>query len=89
MFQVIASQRARKSVKKLPEHYRRRIAELLLILRENPVPAEYYDIKKLRGYIDTYRARIGDVRVIYEILWDLKRVHVLLIERREKVYSQT
>lgn len=89
MFQVIISQRARKSVKKLPEHYRRRIVELLLILRENPVPADYYDVKKLRGYIDTYRARIGDVRVIYEILWGLKRVHVLLIERRERAYSRT
>ena len=87
MFQVITSQKARKSIKKLPEHYKRRIIELLLIFRENPVPAEYYDIKKLKGYTDTYRARIGDVRVIYEILWDLKKVHVLLIERRERAYS--
>jgi len=86
LFQVIISQRARKSVKRLPKHYKQRIIELL-IFRENPVPAEYYDIKKLKGYTDTYRARIGDVRVIYEILWTLKRVHVLLIERRERAYS--
>jgi len=86
LFQVITSHGARKSIKKLPDHSKRRIIELLLIFRENPVPAEYYDIKKLKGYIDTYRARIGDVRVIYEILWDLKRVHVLLIERRERAY---
>ena len=89
MFQVIASQKARKAIKKLPEHYKRRIIELLMIFRENPVPAEYYDIKKLKGHTDTYRARIGDMRVIYEILWDLKRVHVLLIEPRESAYSQT
>jgi mRNA-degrading endonuclease RelE of RelBE toxin-antitoxin system len=87
LFEVIASQKARKAIKKLPEHYKRRIIELLLILRENPVPAEYYDVKKLKGYTDTYRARIGDVRVIYEILWNLKRVHVLLIEPRESAYS--
>jgi len=87
LFQVITSQRARKSIKKLPEHYKRRIIELLLIFRENPVPAEYYDVKKLKGYTDAYRARIGDVRIIYEILWDLKKVHVLLIERRERAYS--
>ena len=48
MFQVITSHRARNSIKKLPEHYKRRIIELLLIFRENPVPAEYYDIKKLK-----------------------------------------
>ena len=87
MFQVIISQRARKSVKRLPKHYKQRIIELLLIFRENPVPAEYYDIKKLKGYTDAYRARIGDVRVIYEILWNLKKVHVLLIKQRERAYS--
>jgi len=50
------------------------------------VPAEYYDVKKLKGYVDTFRARIGDIRVIYEILWDDKRVNVLLIEPRERAY---
>jgi len=87
LFEVIAASGARKSAKKLPETYRRRVVELLLFLRENPVPAEYYDVKKLKGYTDTYRARIGDLRVIYEILWDQKRVHVLVIERRESAYS--
>jgi len=87
LFQVIASPRARKALKKLPERHRRRIIELLVIFRENPVPAEYYDIKKLKGQTDTYRARIGDIRVIYEIIWDSKKVHVLLIKRRERAYQ--
>ncbi|MBS7653238.1 type II toxin-antitoxin system RelE/ParE family toxin [Candidatus Bathyarchaeota archaeon] len=87
MFQVIVSQRAIKSIEKLPEHYKRRIFELLLIFRENPVPAEYYDIKKLRGYTNIYRARIGDIRIIYETLWNIKKVHILLVERRERAYS--
>ncbi|MEM2655434.1 MAG: type II toxin-antitoxin system RelE/ParE family toxin, partial [Candidatus Bathyarchaeia archaeon] len=76
----------RKSIEKLPEHYKRRIIELLLIFRENPVPAEYYDVKKLKGYTDAYRVRIGDIRVIYEILWNLNKVHVLLVEWRERAY---
>ena len=87
MFQVIISQKARKAIKKLPEHYKRRTIELLIIFRENPVPAEYYDIKKLKGYTDTYGARVGDVRIIYETLWNLKRVNVLLIGPRESAYS--
>ena len=87
MFQVIISQKARKAIKKLPEYYKRRTIELLIIFRENPVPAEYYDIKKLKGYTDTYRARVGDVRIIYETLWNLKRVNVLLIRPRESAYS--
>jgi len=87
LFQVVISPRARKSLKKLPVHYRQRIVELLLIFRENPVPAEYYDIKKLKGLTNTYRTRIGDTRVIYEILWESKMVHVLLINRRERAYT--
>ena len=87
MFQVIISQKARKAIKKLPEYYKRRTIELLMIFRENPVPAEYYDIKKLKGYTDTYRARVGDVRIIYETLWNLKKVNVLLIRSRESAYS--
>jgi len=87
LFQVIVSQKARKAIKKLPEHYKRRIVDLLMIFRENFVPAEYYDIKKLKGYTDTYRARIGDMRVIHEIIWDLKRVNMLLIKPRESAFS--
>ena len=87
MFHVIISRRAGKSLRRIPEHYRRRVLELLLILRENPVPAEYYDIKKLKGYANLYRARIGDIRIIFEVLWDDREIHVLLIERRERVYQ--
>jgi len=87
LFQIIISQRARKSIKKLPQHYKQGVIELLSIFQDTPVPAEHYDIKKIKGYTDTYRARIGDIRVIYEISWNLKRIHILLIERRERAYT--
>jgi len=87
LFEIILSQKARKAIKKLPEHYMRKVIELLLILRENPVPAEYHDIKKLKGCTDTFRARIGDIRIIYEIIWNLRIINVLLIEPRETAYS--
>ena len=48
--------------------------------------ADYYDVRKIKGHIDTYRVRIGDIRAIYEILWDDRRVNVLLIERKGKAY---
>ena len=58
-----------------------------MVLQENPVPAEQFDIKKLQGFKDTFRARIGDVRIIYEILWSQQVINVLVIERRETAYS--
>jgi mRNA interferase RelE/StbE len=86
LFQILISSKAKKSIEKLPEHYKRRTIELLLIFRENPIPAEHYDIKKIKGYKDTYRARIGDIRIVYEILWNQKRIHILTIAPRERAY---
>jgi len=73
LFQVIISRRAKKAIEKLLESYKQRVIELLLVFRDNPVPAEYYDVKKLKGYRDTYRVRIGDIRIIYEVLWEAKK----------------
>ena len=87
LFEVIISQRAKKTSKRLENKQKHRIVELLLVLRENPVPAEQFDIKKLQGYKDTFRARIGDVRLIYELQWDRQTINVLVIERRETAYS--
>jgi mRNA interferase RelE/StbE len=87
LFDITVAQQAQKGSKKLPEHLKRRIVELLLILRENPVPAEYYDVKKLKGLADTYRIRIGDFRIIYEISWDKAAVNILYIGSRENAYS--
>jgi mRNA interferase RelE/StbE len=87
MFQIVTSNKASRSAKKLPKQYKSRLVELLLTLRENPVPSEYYDIKKLRGEEDTFRARLGDIRVVYEIDWREKIVHILLVEHRGRAYS--
>jgi mRNA interferase RelE/StbE len=87
LFDITIAQRAQKDSKKLPEHIKRRIVELLLILRENPVPAEYYDVKKLKGLTDTYRIRLGDFRIVYEISWDKTEVKVLYVGARESAYS--
>jgi len=87
LFDVVIAQRARKSSKKLPEKFKGKIVELLLMLRENPVPAEYYDVKKLKGHADTFRVRIGDFRIIYEISWDKSAVRILYIGSRESAYS--
>ncbi len=86
LFTIKIAKQATKSARKLPEHLKRRIIELLLILRENPVPAEYYDVKKLKGFVDTYRIRIGVSRVVYEILWDKTEVDILYIGLRESAY---
>jgi mRNA-degrading endonuclease RelE of RelBE toxin-antitoxin system len=53
LFEVTISLRAKKSSKKLLDNQKQHILELLMVLQENPVPAEQFDIKKLQGFKDT------------------------------------
>jgi len=46
----------------------------------------HYDLKKLKGYNDVYRIRIGTIRIIYKQLED--DIEVLDVGRRnEKTYK--
>lgn len=86
-FAVIVTNRARRSLKRLPENYGRRVLELLRFLQNDPVPAALYDVKKLKGLEDTFRVRIGEIRVVYDVSWQGRQVRVLLIEVRGRVYG--
>lgn len=86
MFVVRASKKAGKSALKMPEHYRKRISELIIALETNPVPTEFYDVGRMEGLVDHYRIRIGDIRIIYHISWDAKEIEILKIAWRGSAY---
>jgi mRNA-degrading endonuclease RelE of RelBE toxin-antitoxin system len=71
----------------MPEHYIRRVLLAFEALTQNPAPAPEYDVKKLSGMHDTYRIRIGEVRIEYEVDWGSKRIGILAIEFRERAYT--
>ncbi len=77
--------RALKGLKTLDNELRERILETLEILEENPIP-HFLDLRKLRGYEDTYRIRVGKIRIVYSINWEDERIVVHFIGPREKAY---
>jgi len=87
LFTVTISSRATRKLKKIPQHYLHRIKELLITLRENPVPTPTFDIVRIRGAKDTFRVRIGDIRIIYSVSWKDRYVYVLVIDWRERSYE--
>lgn len=87
MFFVKVPKKVAKSALKMPEHYRKRIAELVEILKVNPIPAEMYDLKKMEGESHTYRIRIGDIRIIYSLNKEAETVEFYRIEWRGRVYK--
>lgn len=82
-YQVEVSKIARKIIRKLPKPLANRINRTIDDLGANPRPPGY---KKLTGYDDLYRVRVGNLRVIYAIEDDALIILVLKVGPRGRVY---
>ena len=56
-------------------------------MKNDLIPFRKFDVVKLRGYENTYRVRVGDLRIVYEVKWDGKRILIHFIGPREKTYK--
>jgi len=74
---------ARKELGKLDKQVARRVARAIFALGTNPRPA---GCRRLVGYDDLWRIRIGDYRVIYTIKDAGLIVLALRIAHRSEVY---
>jgi len=79
-FEVVLTEKAQKDLFDLPEHEIEQILSACLRLETNPHPDGKH-IKKLKGYKDMYRLRIGDYRAVFE--WKGKRVTVVRLLTRQ------
>ena len=86
-FNVRVKRRAFRVLGRLPKSYRLRVLEVLDELSANPIPFRKYDLKKLKGFEDTFRIRTGDIRIVYSIDWSSKTVIVHYIGPRERAYK--
>ncbi len=74
-----------RQLQRLPKALQRRILDRLESLSKNPRPIGSV---KLTGSECTYRVRIGDYRVIYDVLDRAVVVLVLKIAHRRDVYRR-
>ncbi len=75
---------ARKELDVLPDLVLARVVRKLESLADVPRPA---GCKKLKGYKDMWRIRIGDWRVVYLIDETVKLVSIVRIAHRREVYE--
>ncbi len=87
MFEVNAKNSVLKVLRSLDSKRKERIKEIIVTLKENPVPFKIYDVAKLKGYDSVYRIRIGNLRMLYEVLWVERKIIIQKIEPRESVYE--
>jgi len=76
------TKKAEKELDKLPNPVAKNISEKILLLSENPFPA---NSKKLSGQ-DNYRLRVGSFRVIYSLNPRAKTITVLRVADRKTIY---
>ncbi len=87
MFEVFLTNRAEKAFKLLEPKIRTKIAEAIDNLRHIYFPIKY-DVKKLKGFQTTYRIRIGNYRIIYQVDFIIKHIFILSISLRKKAYKK-
>ena len=75
---------ASKQFRKLPLNIQKRIQAKIDELAIEPRPN---GVKKLQGDDNSYRIRVGDYRIVYEIKDDVLLVIVIKIKHRSEVYK--
>ena len=82
-YTVRLDNRAERQLEELPSGILRRVCQKLVKLERNPRLA---GVKKLR-WIEGYRLRVGDYRVLFTIDDEGKEVCVYRIKHRKEVYE--
>lgn len=73
MYQIVIRPKAEKNFSKIPRKLQEKVLRSLKKLSENPFQAGL-DVKKLIGTSKSYRMRVGELRIIYEMETPLKEI---------------
>ena len=82
-YRIEVKPQAVKALAEIPNPHRRRIAKAIDALARTPRPA---GCVKLAGAEDAYRIRVGDYRIVYEIVDKILIVYIVRVGHRKDVY---
>jgi len=84
MYTVRFSKKAEKSFKKIDPVMRKRVYSKMKNLEINPKSGP--NIKTMQGFVNRFRYRIGDFRIVYEIIDNDLVIWVLEADWRGNIY---
>ena len=82
-YEVEVSRTAERQLRKLPRADQERVVRTLLALADDPFPG---GCRKLTGYNDVYRVRVGRYRILYSADGGKLVIIILKIGHRREVY---
>ena len=77
--------RSEKTLAKIPTPQQRRVREAIDKLAHSPKPM---GCEKMKGMKNGYRIRVGDYRVVYEIVDQVLIIYVIRVDHRKDVYRR-
>jgi len=83
-YQIKIKKSAEKELEKLPLSAILILRPKIIGLAKNPFSAGY---KKLKGFKNLFRIRIGDYRIIFSINHNEKQIEILKIGDRKNIYE--
>lgn len=84
MYNLTFSNSAGNFLKKIERVILIRITEKLEKLKINPFPA---DCKRVEIKGKVFRIRVGDFRILYEVLHQDSKLYIIKIDKRGRVYK--
>lgn len=82
-YRILITKQVEKQLNALSQQIVNRVDQHIEALREDPRP---FGVKKLRGYADIYRVRVGNYRIIYTIDDRAQTITLLTVDNRKDVY---
>ena len=82
-YQIEIKPSASKELEKLPRQIIPRIVAAIRELARNPYPQ---GVKKLTGFEHTYRIRVGDYRILYNIYEERLVIEIIRVRHRKEAY---
>jgi len=87
MYRVEIHREAAKEISNLPSDIKKRVLEVLNALQTKPYPYKEYDLKKISGFKDIYRIRVGKYMISYYVNDADKIIIILEVRLRGSAYS--
>ena len=83
-YSYLFTAKAKKEIKKLPSSIQKRLAQKLLFIQTDPLK---FSRKLVSSKLGTYRYRVGNYRVIFDLDQQKKLIIVLKVHHRKDVYK--
>ena len=82
-YKIVWKHSARKELEKLPKAIIGKVVKAVEELSDTPYPK---GVRKMVGVEQTFRLRVGDYRVVYNVFDDVLTIEIIRVKHRKDVY---